>query len=481
MTYSVLGNLFLYLGQVLIARELPRADYASYAVVVSLVSLVAMLGDLGWTPYLVPQLVNASTKESKLRRAEIGELLGSALITKLVLAMLCSVLAAALGYLLYGSERGMLTLIMVSAFFISSRLAVVRTIMEAYARSRGRYDLVTRLIAIDAAMFTVLLFVLSQYELSLIQVVIIYSLCHLPGFVCLAIDLVRALREQRIRLRFDQKALSGIFRRAMPVTLGICFLAIHNMSDALILEFLSTDIEVAKYSASVRLLSALVFLPMVLGYVVGPEITRLISHHEHSRAADIIRTVLQYLVLFSIACGCVLWYLADFVTPLVLGEQYSDTVRSVQLLGLMFVPLAVSAYLLEIAFAIDAAKAFTRYALTLAVITVVGDVLVAGAYGSEGVMLVRATASVAGCVSLFLFLNHTSEVTRSGMQLKWIAFLLVALMGMLGGYAAAHVGLNWLVQSAMALLVLLLVAWTLKLVELRSLRSIAGALRGERP
>lgn len=400
LLYSVVANGMIYAGQIIIARELPRVDYASFSVVVSLLSLIAMFADLGWTSHLVKRFAQSEVDVMNGLPDRRGTLLGTTLAIKGVLAVVAGIAGVAVASMLYGSNTGYLVLIGVATFFFSSRMLVVRTVMEAFVRAEGGYDKVLRLAALDAIAFAALLFVWSQFGLTLVAVVAIYSLCHLPGFFLLIRYLRQIVAEGGVRISFDSALAKDVVVRALPLTAGICFLTIHNMADTLILKELSSDHQVSAYAASFRLMAGLIFLPAVIAGVVIPEFVKLLNLGSHDLATRLSSLALQTLLSAGIFIALLVSALAPIMIDILLGAQYSDTWQLVVIFGWMFLPVAFASFVLELGIAVEKQKMFGYYTLVLALITVVGDLLVARPYGAVGVTFVKFAAIIVGCAVL---------------------------------------------------------------------------------
>lgn len=397
MFYAVLANAVIYVGQIIIARELTRSDYATFSVVVSLISLIGMLADLGWTPQLIKRFAEAESDLAAGQEDKRGALFGTGLIAKVALSVATAALGIAVAFAIYGPAMAYLVMIGTATFFFSSRLIVLRTVLESFARAEGKFDLVLKFAAIDAMVFGGLLYLWSMAGLSLTTVVAIYSLCHIPGFLLLAGYIQKVVRTNDITLSFDRKLVKDLFVTSLPVTIGIGFLAIHNMADTLILERLSNDHEVSAYAASFRIMAGLMFLPVVLTGVVIPEFVKLLKQSLTERAEKLAQLSLQALISGAIFIALVISSLAPIIVDLVLGKQYSDTWQLVIIFGWLFLPIVFVSLVLELGIAVGKQKMFGTYSIVLATVTIIGDLLVAKPYGAIGVAIVKFAAMICGC------------------------------------------------------------------------------------
>ena len=460
--YSLLANAMIYAGQIVIARELTRTDYAIFSVVVSLVSLISMFADLGWTAHLVKRFAQAEVDRTDGRDMR-GPLLGTAILLKLGLALIAATVGAGVTMLLYGPETALLVVIGLVTFFISSRILVFRTVMEAFVRAEGGIDKVLRLAALDAGTFAILLFAWSYLGMSLTAAVAIYSLCHLPGFILLVHYLRQVVEVRSIKPSFDRRVAKELFRDALPLSIGMSLFTIHNMSDALILDALSTPYQVSSFATSFRLMSGLIFLPTVIAGVVMPEFVRLMKQGEAERGTRLSSLALQSLLSGSIFIALLLSALAPILVSLVLGEQYADTWPLVIIFGWIFVPFTFATFMLELCIAVEKQRMFGYYTGVLAAITIIGDLLVAEPFGAIGVTGIKFVAIFSGCLVLArVCMTHPQlKVVLSsiawGKNLQSLLVPLVALAVMyyagmstvLAGIVTAFLFIGWSLWSGL--------------------------------
>src|SRR5579872_6321264 len=76
LSLNIISNVLLYLGHLIIARRLPREDYATFTVVISFASLAALFADIGSTSHFVRKFAEAEAKVNDGKTDERGTLLG---------------------------------------------------------------------------------------------------------------------------------------------------------------------------------------------------------------------------------------------------------------------------------------------------------------------------------------------------------------------------------------------------------------------
>lgn len=479
--FSILGTVFIYLGQVLIARELSRGDYATFSVVISYTALIAMFADLGWTPMLVRWFARAEVAVAAGERDERGAILYTGLIIKGILAALVTLGGGLVCFSLYGSEQASLVLLASIGIFISSRLFVFRTVMESYLKAEGGFDKVVKLSAMDACGFVVLLFILSQTSLSLIGVLLVYTLSNVPGFLMLIGAMRSALRQTGAHLSFDKKLAKEMFTQSLPVAIGICFITVHNNADTLILRVMSDEQQVSAYAASVRLMAALIFIPYVVTNVFTPVYTKLLHAHDHSRAAYLSSIALQYLLCGGIVLAFLVTATSPFAVEWVLGAKYSDAASLVAVVGWMFVPTIFAAVMTELAVAAGKPRFYSFYTIVLAILTIAWDVLLAEEYGAQGVLIARCGVIVIGCSSLFIMCKKDEALRQVLERIHWKRFMAVFLLSIAIAALSLMIGLSMIAAAVFAMVAYIAGVLQTRLIDIHKLRGIVRSLQGGSP
>lgn len=475
LSYNLLANLFLYLGQVVIARELERPNYAMYATVISFLSLMATLADLGWASPLVRAFAQAESLALQGKQDERGELLGSVLWSKLFLAVTVAGISIVLSLFLYGPGMAELVAIGAITFLISSRMLVVRIVLESFLRAEGRLSTVLKLAAVDALGFAVLLVILAQYRIGLVDVVWVYSLCHAPGFLLLLWFFRRTLLSQKIHLRFDLKRLVRFSKAEIPVTIGVWMMAVHNMADTLLLNSLSNSMEVSAFSAAFRLISGLLFIPVVIASATAPEVTKRLAHGDDSTAARVAAQGLHFSLLLSLLLALIVTASAPALVNVLLGTHYQDAIQLVLIFGWMFIPITIGAYTLEMTVATGTGRLYILYCAVLAIVTVVGNLLFASSLGAVGSVFIKLLGITLGCVLLARYFRHHA-VGRALFERDWIRFASLAVVCLVVLYGLYLLELSLVPRLAVLLVVFVGTALWMQLLQPRTMKVLLDSV-----
>jgi O-antigen/teichoic acid export membrane protein len=405
LSLNVLVNLLLYLGHLIIARRLPRADYATFTVIVSFVSLMALFADLGLTSLFIRKFAAAQARIAEGNADERGELLGSMLAFRVGMAIIVSIVAVILAQLLgYVESTRHLMLIMLITLFISSRLVVVRSVGEAFLRGHNKYHLVALFTAIDALVFTGVLYFYSGKSLDLEGAVWIYSFCHVPGFLLLFGLIYKYGKSVGFKLQVSVKTIRLMLIEGFPLILGTAFLTIHSQADALLIDKLSTPNEVSAFGAGLRILSAIIFVPAVFSAVIGPVVTHATVTGEFARIRVTLDRYFRLLLVSALFVAVSLSISSDFVVNFLFGtNKYSDAIPLVILFGWTFIPICFGAFITDIAVAEGRFWISTLHTSILMLVSLCCDLIFIPRYGAYGAGMAKCiSVSIAAMVLFFI-------------------------------------------------------------------------------
>jgi O-antigen/teichoic acid export membrane protein len=425
---NVLVNLLLYLGHLIIARQLPRNDYAVFTVVVSFVSLMALFADLGLTLFFVRKFAEAGVVASSEGVDKRGELLGSMLALRFGMAIIVSIIVLLITPLLgYTIETRHLIMIMLVTLFISSRLLVVRSVGEAFLRGHNKYHLVALFAAIDALVFTSVLYFYSGKILHLEDAVYIYSFCHLPGFLLLFGLVYRNAISIgfHIHSRFDM--ILSMVREGLPLILSTAFLTIHSQADPLLIDKLSSPREVSAFGAGLRVFSAILYLPGIFAAVIGPAITHATISQDYARIRAVVDRSFRFLLLCALFIAITLSISSNEIVNILFGSnKYSDAAPLVIIFGWSFIPIWFGGFITEIAVAEGKFWITTVYAFVLMVISISGDFILIPSFGALGAVIAKCIAVSIGSIVLFAFFHTLHVLNRKKIFLLFVKLAFVA-------------------------------------------------------
>ncbi|MEP7233911.1 MAG: oligosaccharide flippase family protein [Ignavibacteriota bacterium] len=473
LSLNVISNLLLYVGHLIIARRLPRDDYATFVVVTSIVSLSALFADLGLMGLFIRKFAEAEALAASGSKDTRGDLLGSMLAFRLGLAIAVSIgvlfTVQSLGYTF---EIRHLVSILLVTFFISSRLVIIRSVGEAFLRAANKYHVVAALITVDAIVFTLLLYLYSITKLDLETAVWIYAFCHLPGFLLLWGIIYREAISVGFKLRFRFAIIISMLKESAPLILSTAFLTIHSQADPLLLDKLSSPKEVSAYGAGMRVLSAIIFLPAVFSGVIGPSVTYASVTGDYEKIRSTLDRSIRLLLTCALFIAIMLSVSSELVTNLLFGTgKYSDAAPLVTIFGWTFIPICFASFLTEIAVAEGKFWIPVLFTSLIMVTSIVCDLLFIPIYGALGTAIAKCIAVSIGSIALLLTSYQLKVLDRAKigklfLQLGEVAACMIGIL-----YFLNSVGLqSILLTCIMAVVSLLIIVFIFKIISYAEIR-----------
>ncbi len=439
---SLLANAFLFASNVLIIpRVISVRDYADFTVSLTFVALSALVADLGMLHMHTRMFAEAEEDAGAGREDRRGRLFGSIVALRVLLALLVCALVLVIAPLFYPQSMVHNMTILLIILFISSRLLIVRAAGESLLRGRGKYYISSLFVLLDAVVFLILLLLPVHHSLE--YVLWSYALCYLPGFCLLAGYIVRWMRRERIRLSVDLKLIRSMFRMALPLSLGTAFFTIYNEGDKLLLDKLSTPLEVSSFGAIIRISMGFALLPFVLGSVVAPELTRLLVRKDYPRSKQLVDLSSRVLLVFAGGIALLLTGCSDTLVTLLLGKSYAASGPALMWSGWLLVPFFFSSFLAEMTIAAGRFWLTLAYTAVIMVVAIATDLLLLSHYGAVGAAVARTIAVLIGGIVLVYFERHdpfleTRQLYRSLMKIVGSIGLGVLALAAL---ASVHLGL----------------------------------------
>jgi O-antigen/teichoic acid export membrane protein len=410
--YNVALNGFLYIGQIGIVRSLSRVEYAQFIVATNFIALFSLIIDLGLTSLTVKLISEAQFQQSDAAMNPLGRTFGTLLLFRIILSILVVGVVEVSAHILgYSDNTVLLMTIFLPSLFISSRLFALRSIGEAFLRGVGKYRQYIRYATIDALCFSLCVFIAGIYKTNVVEIMLIYTLSNLPGFLLLSKAIYSDLKKENILLQFDSSIIKKLLVKGSPLIIGSVCLAVHNAADPLILDKLSTPNEVSAFGASLRVQTALMFLPIIFSTVIAPEVTRYLSAMNIDYARNLVHRSIKALLVFSCGIALIVTTLPNTIVSVLFGDgKYTDISPLIQLFSWTFVGISYSLFIIEIA-VVEGKQWITMvYMVVSMAVSVALDIALIPSHGAYGAALARFIAITLATIIVSVLTRNMSTI-----------------------------------------------------------------------
>jgi O-antigen/teichoic acid export membrane protein len=470
---------FLFIGQgIIIPRILSRPDYAEYTVSISFVAILALFADLGMNPMFTRMFAEAEEKAISGHMDRRGFLLGSALAIRIATSILVAIAVIFLAPQIYAPVIAHCATILLLNLLISSRILIIRSVGESLLRGHGKYYLAASFALLDAMVFAGLLLYGASRQLTLTEVIWIYTLSNVPGFLLTAGVVYLWVRREHVRLGIDLQLCRTMLRMAIPLSLGTAFLTIHNEADKLLLDKLSTPFEVSGYGATIRLLSAASPLPLVLAAVTAPEVTRLLMRNDVERTRRLTGLALRLLLTIAGAIALLVTVAHHDMVVLLLSAKYASASPLLTISAWMLLPIFLAWYTCEMSIAAGEFRPQTIYTGLIMIFVIAGDFVLIPSYGAAGAMTSKLTAIVLGC-SILVYLQRKAEYLDMKQAVSSFLRILLSVVVALAVFAILHTfDWNAWIESSLLLIVYFIMIHITRVISFRDTLGFAKQMRG---
>ncbi|HEY3875076.1 MAG TPA: oligosaccharide flippase family protein, partial [Candidatus Kapabacteria bacterium] len=313
--------------------------------------------------------------------------------------------------------------ILLLTLLISSRMLIVRSVGESVLRALGKYYMVAAFALFDAIAFAALMILATYRKLGLSDVIWIYTLSNVPGFLFLIASIIQWTRREKIRLRIARKTLGTLLRSSVPLAVGTACLTIHTQIDNLLLDKLSNATEVSNYGATMRLSAAMAPFSLVMAAVASPELTRLLRRKDDVRSRQLTSIALRMLLVAGVAIALTVTALSTRIVPIFIGIQYLSASSLLVWTAWMLTPIFIGTLLMDVSVAAGHSWLMTANAAVCMVAVIIGDVLLIPGAGARGAMTSKMIAVIGGAGTVLWLSRKKNYIDlRQFLSALWKTF-----------------------------------------------------------
>jgi O-antigen/teichoic acid export membrane protein len=315
-----IAMLLSFIGFLLVARLLGPQQFGGFIFVFSLASLLVFLPNMGVDPYY--------SREVPAGRATAAQLLGLNLSLKFAGSLAFLLLYAACLFLLPLSLSVRQAGLFIAIAFVSLAFSQTwKTVLITASRGglSGIIDSAT------AAFFLILVVALVAVDPSPPLAAAAFLLSQLLGTT---LGFVLTIRAMELKKLYEAPiAYMTALKSTVPLMV-IWFLSdLYLRVDASILYFLKGDMETGFYGASFRLVEGVLSGALVVSSIALPRLSRGWGVHIAQWRSEWRQTT-QTLLALAVIPACLFTLLPDVLIRLFYGQEFGESARSLQVLGL---------------------------------------------------------------------------------------------------------------------------------------------------
>lgn len=390
------------------ARYLGPEHFGLFSYALSFVTFFALLANLGLEKLLVRDLLQYPLEENRL--------MGSAIVLRLIGAVLLFVAAIVGITLLRPSDKTMLIMVAIfSASFVFRAAEVIRYWFEA--KVQAKYSSIVEGSAFFISVGIKITLILSEAS------VVAFAWAILAEYLLLAIGLVAVFMSTGERLatwRVSGSKMIYLLKETWPLILAGTLYTLYTRIDQIMLGEMIGIEAVGVYAAAVKLSEGWFFVPALLATSLFPALI-----NARKRDEGLYRQRLQHLfnlmVMIAVTFAFGMVAIGRPMIESVFGSAYaaSSTILILHIWGGIFVAMSAVCYRYFIA---EGLQKFSFYrGLTGGIFNVLLNLMLIPRYGVNGAAMATVISQAA---ALYLF-NATNAKTRAAfiMQTKALFFI----------------------------------------------------------
>jgi O-antigen/teichoic acid export membrane protein len=387
---NFIAGFFAIIG---VIRIMDKEPWGIFSLAMQIVAFTSMLADFGIGPVIMRRLAIAPGRANSI--------VLEATIARLLLMLPAWLLTLLIGLLLApGMEFFLILNLMLCNMIVSAKLPVLRGTLESLYRSQSRMSVPVIAMAVDSIVLLALVLLFPFYFRDPLSAMLLYMAANLIGALALtagSIAYIRRISAEALRIR--REGIRELLTAASPLALFLLLNALHITVDTVYLKIFHGAEEVGVFAAAMRIMSPLAVLPFIIAITVVPHIARCSVSDDaaqREKMTNMFSLSIKTLLLGAVILVGLGVTNARTVLNVALNYKFDDAVLPMIILFVLFLPMALNMFLVEV----NNARGWTRLNTSLAAVLagvsiVIGAPLIA-AYASTGAAVSKLIATLVG-------------------------------------------------------------------------------------
>jgi O-antigen/teichoic acid export membrane protein len=298
---------------ILLIRYLGPEQFGLYSLLLAVVSLFSILSSVGTNQLLLRDFARASESGRQL-------LVSSALLRALGAVCGLALAMVAISIIRPGDSMALLAVVLAASGFFVLALDTVELAFQAHTRA----GVIVRAKAMAFLLVSALKLVLMAQEAPLIAFFVVIAI----EAALTTLSLLFVLRFYGCELlagrwRLDLRLWGGLLRQGAPMLVAGGALMLQARADQVMLGVMLGEAAVGQYSAALRIVETLAFLPFALQITLAPAIARARAQDPREYERRILQAYRVMLTVFLLVAIPTMLS-APFLVELLLGSEYAE-------------------------------------------------------------------------------------------------------------------------------------------------------------
>ncbi len=396
-----LDLLLNFITVTLIAKFLGVSNYGNFTSLVATVFILSKLIDFGFAQIVFREFSGDSKNFNILNNA-----ISLRSIFFIVVILLYNILAY---YFEFDGEELLYTNILFLGVILSAKYQNFRELLEIPFKSNLKMNYVMVFNILDNVFVLTLIILLFFINLSLLNIVIVYTLANLPGFLLFIFYL---FKEFNYKFKFQLNKVHWLINQSLPLFGAVLLFALFNQLDVILIKNFVSNYEAGLYSVAVRLAMPLGIIPFALITTAFPFIAKN-KNLKFNNTTITIQIVFKVLFLFSFLAGIFASFKAEDMIVLIFGVKYRDAAIPTIIIFWSYLFIFFSNFIQNILTIYDQQKKNFNYSLLLVVANLIIMFFVLISLRSTGAAFAKLFASLVGYLYLLYVIRKLNLYTNA--------------------------------------------------------------------
>jgi O-antigen/teichoic acid export membrane protein len=315
---QIIGYLLALFYTIYTARFLGVEGFGVLSFALAFAGIFSILTDLGLSALTVREVARDLSLASKFVGNTAVLKIGLSIVTMLILVFLVNITG-------YPQQNAMVIYFITLSFIMNSFGGIFTSVFQAFEKME--YQSVGQIINNLMMFGGILLAIYLNFDV--VGFAMIYFIASLISLIYSII--VSCWKFVIPKIEIDTVFWKKILKQSLPIAVAGIFSLIAFRIDMVMLEIMKGSVAVGWYSASYRLMEALIFIPSMYTIAIYPLLSK---YHISSRASleSSFRKSFKYLIIIALPIAAATTLLATDIILLVYKTSYMESIIALQIL-----------------------------------------------------------------------------------------------------------------------------------------------------
>ena len=380
---------------ILFARALGQNRFGLFSYALVFVSIFAIIADFGMQTILVREIARP--------RWQPSELLGNAVVIKIILSLLAITVTILVAWLAgYPQELFFIIIILTLSIPVTYKFYTLRAIFEAPFSASLKMTVPVLCQLFDSLLLVGITYTLMRSGASLEKLVMGYVLSNLPGLI---LTIYAAARRVPFRFAINKELSWFLLRESFPLWIYTILMTVSGSVDVLFLRELRGESAVGLYSAALRLTSPLLFIPQGIVVSLFPLLSRY--HGQSDEKLTIaFHLGMKVILLLALTLAIATTFLGSEIIKLLYSDEFSGSAQPLIILMWSQAFFFLSYFVTNTLTSANQQQIPYYAAAAMLLTNVIASWILIHAFGVQGAAVAKLVSIIIGAVVLFFAVSR---------------------------------------------------------------------------